>query len=140
MQVIGHGVTVESEAPHSGDVFDRELCCPTVGEEPLSTIIDPALDLSVSRIIAAPREAVWQAWADPTNFAQWWVPAPQVCRVEQMDLRPAGSFRTRISEDGDAFGPHITGCFLAVDELSRIVFTDALVDDWRPARVPSSPR
>lgn len=95
--------------------------------------INPELDLSVSRIIAAPRTAVWGAWSDPDNFAKWWVPEPQICRVEQMELRPGGSFRTEISEDGTTFGPHITGCFLDVTELSRIVFTDALVDGWRPA-------
>jgi len=93
----------------------------------------PELDLTVSRIIRARRAAVWTAWADPARFERWWVPAPALCRVREMDLRPGGSFRTEISEDGGSFGPHITGCFLAVDELERIVFTDALVAGWRPA-------
>ena len=91
------------------------------------------LDLTVSRIIKAPRSTVWNAWTDPGSFEQWWVPAPEVCRVQEMNLRPGGSFRTEISQDGVEFGPHIIGCFLAVDELERIVFTDALVDGWRPA-------
>lgn len=93
----------------------------------------PELDLTVFRIIRAPRAAVWNAWADPASFQQWWVPAPEICRVRDMDLRPGGSFRTEISQDGVAFDPHITGCFLAVDELERIVFTDALVAGWRPS-------
>ena len=91
------------------------------------------LDLSVSRIIRAPRAVVWEAWADPAKFEQWWVPAPEVCRVRDMDLRPGGSFRTEISQDGGEFAPHITGCFLAIDELEGIVFTDSLVAGWRPA-------
>jgi uncharacterized protein YndB with AHSA1/START domain len=99
----------------------------------MSTSAHPELDLTVSRIIRAPRSVVWNAWADPASFEQWWVPAPEVCRVRDMDLRPGGSFRTEISEDGDHFSPHITGCFLAVDELERVVFTDALVAGWRPA-------
>jgi uncharacterized protein YndB with AHSA1/START domain len=94
----------------------------------------PELDLTVSRIIKAPRLAVWNAWADPSSFEQWWVPAPEVCRVVEMELRPGGSFRTEISQDGAEFGPHITGCFLAVDALERIVFTDALIAGWRPAK------
>lgn len=97
---------------------------------------DPELDLTVSRIIRAPRSTVWEAWTDPSRFEQWWVPAPEVCRVRDMDLRPGGSFRTEISQDGIVFGPHITGCFLAVDELERIVFTDALVVGWRPSKEP----
>jgi uncharacterized protein YndB with AHSA1/START domain len=92
-----------------------------------------ALDLTVSRIIKAPRSAVWNAWADPVSFQQWWVPAPEVCSVREMDLRPGGAFRTELSQDGAEFSPHITGCFLAVDELERIVYTDALVAGWRPS-------
>lgn len=93
----------------------------------------PELDLTVSRIIKAPRPAVWNAWTDPANFEKWWVPAPEICRVQEMDLRPGGAFRTEISQDGTDFAPHMSGCFLAVDELELIAFTDALVADWRPA-------
>lgn len=93
----------------------------------------PELDLTVSRIIRAPRAAVWSAWTDPARFEQWWVPAPEICRVVEMELRPGGAFRTELSHDGVEFGPHITGCFLAVDDLERIVYTDALVAGWRPA-------
>ena len=99
----------------------------------MTTSVRPELDLTVSRIIGASRAAVWNAWTDPASFEQWWVPAPEVCRVREMDLRPGGSFRTEISHGGSEFGPQITGCFLAVDDLERIVFTDALVACWRPA-------
>lgn len=53
-----------------------------------------------------------------------------------MDLVPGGSFLTRISENGGDFTQHIQGCFLAVDNLERIVFTTALVGGWRPAEQP----
>jgi uncharacterized protein YndB with AHSA1/START domain len=99
----------------------------------MTTSVRPELDLTASRIIKASRSAVWNAWADPASFEQWWVPAPEVCRVRDMDLHPGGSFRTEISQDGAEFAPHITGCFLAIDEFERIVFTDALVAGWRPA-------
>jgi len=99
----------------------------------MTSTANPALDLSVSRVIRAPRSVVWAAWSDPARFEKWWVPAPTICRVLDMDLRPGGGFRTEISDDGAAFEPHISACFLAVDELERIVFTDALVAGWRPA-------
>ncbi|KRF11286.1 hypothetical protein ASG90_16100 [Nocardioides sp. Soil797] len=52
-----------------------------------------------------------------------------------MGLRPGGAFRTEISEDGNEFDPHITGCFLEVVPGERIMWTDALVDRWRePSR------
>jgi uncharacterized protein YndB with AHSA1/START domain len=88
--------------------------------------------LSVSRHIKAPRAAVWQAWADPRQFEQWWIPAPIACRVEQMDLHPGGGFETLMSQDGDAFKPHVLGCFLEVAPQERIVFTTLLRDGWQP--------
>lgn len=94
------------------------------------------LDLTISRVIEAPRSAVWNAWTDPASFEQWWVPVPAKCRVMEMDLRPGGAFTTQISENGGDFAPHINGCFLAVDHLERIVFTNSLVGGWRPAENP----
>ena len=99
-------------------------------------VLNPELDLSVSRIIRAPRAAVWSAWTDPVQFEQWWIPAPAKTRVVEMDLRPGGSFVTHMSENGGEFVPHVRGCYLAVDHLERIVFTDALLGGWRPAEHP----
>jgi uncharacterized protein YndB with AHSA1/START domain len=96
----------------------------------------PDLDLTISRVIKAPRSAVWRAWTDPASFEQWWIPAPARCKVVDMDLRPGGAFVTQISEDGGDFLPHMNACFLAIDDLERIVFTDALVGGWRPAEQP----
>ena len=97
---------------------------------------NPDLDLTISRIIKAPRPVVWSAWTDPSSFEQWWVPAPAKCRVVEMDLHPGGSLVTHISEDGGPFVPHISGCFLAVADLEQIVFTNALIGGWRPAEQP----
>ena len=75
--------------------------------------INPELDLTLTRIIKAPRQLVWNAWTNPASFEQWWVPAPAKCRVLEMDLRPGGALVTQISEDGGEFKPHVRGCFLA---------------------------
>ena len=97
---------------------------------------NPELDLTISRVIKAPRAAIWTAWTDPASFARWWVPEPAECKVLEMDLRPGGAFRTQISEGGGPFTPHMDACFLAVDTLERIVFTNALTGGWRPAEHP----
>ena len=97
---------------------------------------NPELDLTLSRVIKAPRSAIWNAWTDPASLEQWWVPAPSRCKVIELDLRPGGAFVTHISENGGAFKPHVSGCFLAVDNLERIVFTDTLLGGWRPAEQP----
>jgi uncharacterized protein YndB with AHSA1/START domain len=95
--------------------------------------LNPELDLTISRVIKAPRRLVWSAWTDPASFAQWWIPAPAKCKVVEMELRPGGSFVTEMSENGGAFGPHLSGCFLEIVDGERIVFTDTLVGGWRPA-------
>jgi uncharacterized protein YndB with AHSA1/START domain len=97
---------------------------------------NPDLDLTISRVIKAPRSVVWNAWTDRASFEQWWVPAPARCKVLEMDLRPGGSFVTRISENGGEFTPHMRGCFLAIDDRERLVLTNALVAEWRPAEQP----
>lgn len=95
-----------------------------------------ALDLTVSRVIKAPRQAVWKAWTTPASFERWWIPEPIKCRVAAMDLRPGGAFVTEMSEDGGPFAPHVAGCYLELRENERLVFTTALLGGWRPADKP----
>lgn len=95
--------------------------------------MNPDLDLSIERIIRAPRDAVWAAWTDPARLAQWWIPAPTQCRVERLDVQPGGAFVTLMSDDGVEFVPHLNACFLVVEAGERIVFTNAIDDEWRPA-------
>lgn len=102
----------------------------------MSRPLDPDLDLTISRVIKAPRAAIWKAWTTPASFEKWWIPEPALCKVEKMDLHPGGALVTRISENGGAFAPHLDACFLALDELERIVFTNALTGGWRPAEQP----
>ena len=102
----------------------------------MSTSIRPDLDLTIQRVIRAPRAVVWSAWTDPASFAEWWIPAPARCRVAAMELVPGGALETEMSEDGGPFVPHLRGCYLAVDPLERLVFTNALVAGWRPAEHP----
>lgn len=97
---------------------------------------DSARDLEISRILKAPRQAVWEAWSRPEQFAQWWVPSPEMCRVVSLDLQPGGALKTEISSDGTTFAPHMDACYLAVETGRRIVFTNALTGGWRPADQP----
>lgn len=95
--------------------------------------MNPDLDLTLDRIIRAPRRSVWTAWTEPAHLEQWWVPAPARSRVERLDVRPGGGFVTRLSDDGVTFVPHVDACFVVVDDLERIVFTNAIDSAWRPA-------
>jgi uncharacterized protein YndB with AHSA1/START domain len=94
--------------------------------------MNPELDLALERVIRAPRAVVWRAWTDPSRLEKWWVPAPTVCRVDLLDVRPGGALVTRMSDDGVDFVPQIDATFLVVDELERIVYTNAIDSAWRP--------
>jgi uncharacterized protein YndB with AHSA1/START domain len=48
-------------------------------------------------------------------------------------VTPGGAFVTRMSDDGVEFVPHLDACFLVVDALERLVFTNAIDSRWRPA-------
>ena len=95
--------------------------------------MNPDLDLAIERIIKAPRATVFRAWTDPDRLARWWIPAPARCRVERLEPRAGGAFVTSFSEDGVLFTPHLNACFVIVDELDKIVFTNAIDSTYRPA-------
>jgi len=95
--------------------------------------IDPELDLTLQRVIRASPSAIWQAWTDPIRLAQWWIPAPMVTRVDQLDVSPGGGFVTSMSQDGEEFVPHTDSVFLLVEPGRRLVFTNAVTSGWRPA-------
>jgi hypothetical protein len=97
--------------------------------------MNPDLDLTLGRVIRAPRAVVWNAWTDPAQFEQWWLPAPTVCRVDRLEVLPGGALVTQMSDDGVAFVPHVDASFLVVDELERIVFTNA-IDSGMASREP----
>ena len=95
--------------------------------------MNPDLDLTLQRVIRAPRATVWRAWTDPSQLERWWVPAPTVARVDRLEVRPGGALVTRMSDDGVDFVPHLDALFLVVDELERLAFTNAIDSRWRPA-------
>ena len=46
-----------------------------------------------TRVIAAPLESVWAAFADPEALVTWLPPGGMIGRFERFDARPGGSYR-----------------------------------------------
>ena len=88
-------------------------------------------ELSVSRVIDAPRETCFKVWTDPAQITHWWGPHGMSVPDCEMDLRPGGAFRLVMKMDDKEFPSD--GIFLEVS-LERIVFTDAYVRAWIPSR------
>lgn len=89
-------------------------------------------DLSITRVIKAPRPVVWRAWSEPEHFVKWWAPAPVKTVSNKHEFFSGGGFDTTMHlPDGNVMEGG-EGCFLQVVEREKIVFTDALRGGWRP--------
>lgn len=71
-------------------------------------------ELVTSRVIAAPRARVYEAFADPVQLARWWGPEGFTNTFETFDLRAGGSWRFVMH------GPN------GVDYLNECVFVEVL--------------
>jgi uncharacterized protein YndB with AHSA1/START domain len=58
----------------------------------IAAVQEPTADreLVFSRLFDAPREMVFQAWADPEQIVQWWGPKGFTTTTQKFDLRPGG--------------------------------------------------
>ncbi|WP_172299852.1 SRPBCC family protein [Pseudoruegeria sp. HB172150] len=60
--------------------------------------------LTITRVMPAPRSAVWAAWTDPKRLPQWWGPRGFTCRTHEIDIREGGVWRFHmIGPDGTIY-------------------------------------
>jgi uncharacterized protein YndB with AHSA1/START domain len=88
------------------------------------------LTLSITRLIDAPREAVWRAWTD--HLAEWWCPRPWMVEILEQDLRAGGASAMIMRGPNGEESPQ-QGVYLEVVPMERVVFTDAFTKGWIPA-------
>jgi uncharacterized protein YndB with AHSA1/START domain len=80
-----------------------------------TTVTTPSeLEIRVERIFDAPRAHVYSVWTDPALIPEWWGDGTV---VEEMDVRPGGSYRFQT-----AYGT-VEGEFREVDPPARLVQT-----------------
>ncbi|MQY15274.1 hypothetical protein SRB5_54530 [Streptomyces sp. RB5] len=74
-------------------------------------------DYTLTRVLEAPVERVWQAWTVPGQYEQW---ANAVPGSVSLDVRPGGTWAaTMLTPDGSAFP--LTGSYAGVEENERLV-------------------
>lgn len=88
-------------------------------------------EIKITRIYDAPVEAVWEAWNDPEQAAQWWGPRGFTITHHGKDLRPGGFWRyTMHGPDGVDY-PNKT-VYHEVVKHSRLVYDHGGSDDRPP--------
>ena len=86
-------------------------------------------ELSITRLLDAPVDAVWRAWTG--HLDEWFCPPPWRAEVIEQELKAGG--RSVIVMHGPAGEENrLEGVILEVVSQRRIVTTDALTADWQP--------
>jgi uncharacterized protein YndB with AHSA1/START domain len=92
---------------------------------------DPELDILLDRTVAVPTSHLWRGWTHPDTLMKWFCPLPFLTVECDIDLRPGGAFRTVMqSPEGQRFDN--AGCFLEIEQETRLVWTSALGAGFRP--------
>ncbi|MCU0564458.1 MAG: SRPBCC family protein [Desulfobacterales bacterium] len=100
----------------------------------MMTDLDPDTDLSLTRTLAAPRQLIWDCWTNPRHIPHFFVPAPHRVTAVDIDLRVGGRFNTTFEVDGNAMENR--GVYLEIVPGTKLVFTDAYTEGWKPAAEP----
>jgi uncharacterized protein YndB with AHSA1/START domain len=101
---------------------------------PSSDVFNPELDLSFDRIVDVLPDKIWAAWTTPDLIKQWFCPLPWRTVSCEIDLKPGGQFNTVMrSPEGQDF-PN-SGCFLEIAPNQRLVWTNAFLPGFRPAKL-----
>jgi uncharacterized protein YndB with AHSA1/START domain len=89
-------------------------------------------ELTLQRVIRAPREEVFAAWTDPKILKEWWGPGPVSCPEAHIDLREGGDYRLANLETNGLI-TWISGKFERVRRPEELVYT------WNVSIVPGEP-
>lgn len=88
-------------------------------------------EIKITRLYDAPVQAVWDAWTDPAQVAQWWGPRGFTLTTHSKDLRPGGNWHyTMHGPDGTDY-PNTTKYF-EVEECAKLVYDHGGHEDRPP--------
>jgi uncharacterized protein YndB with AHSA1/START domain len=93
-----------------------------------TTVADGRPELTVTRVIDAPRALVFKAWTHAEHAARWWGPQGFSTLSCQMDARPGGSFRCSTRSPSGSIHTK-RGVYREVTAPERLVFTFAWEDE-----------
>jgi uncharacterized protein YndB with AHSA1/START domain len=89
-------------------------------------------ELTIDRVLKAPRTAVWRCWTEPELMKEWFCPKPWRTIEARVDLRPGGEFFTLMRGPNGEEPSGEPGVFLEIVDGEKLVWTDALKPGWLP--------
>ena len=92
-------------------------------------------ELVLTRLIDAPRAALYRAWTEPELIKQWFVPKPWSIAAAETDVRAGGSSLIVMRDPEGTEYPN-RGIYLEVVPNEKLVFTDAYTSAWEPSDKP----
>jgi uncharacterized protein YndB with AHSA1/START domain len=98
-------------------------------------VFNPRLDLKFERRVPCSVAHLWKGWTDPELLKKWFCPRPWKVIDASIDLRPGGKF-WNVMQGPQGERNEGTGCYLEVVPQRRLVWTSALLPDFRPAPIP----
>jgi uncharacterized protein YndB with AHSA1/START domain len=88
-------------------------------------------EIRIVRLYDAPLQAVWDAWTDPAQAAQWWGPRGFTITTHSKDLRVGGHWRYTMHGPDGTDWPNST-VYLEVEPLAKLVYDHGGNDDRPP--------
>lgn len=88
-------------------------------------------ELKLTRVYDAPVKAVWDAWTDTKQVAQWWGPRGFTLTTHSKDLRPGGSWVYTMHGPDGVDWPNKT-YYYEVEKYQRLVYDHGASDDRPP--------
>jgi uncharacterized protein YndB with AHSA1/START domain len=87
-----------------------------------------AHELTLTRLVDAPRSLVFATWTNAEHMARWWGPKGYVTTECEMDIRPGGAYRF-VMRSPEGTDHRKRGVFREIAPPERVVFTFAWEDD-----------
>jgi uncharacterized protein YndB with AHSA1/START domain len=90
-----------------------------------------AREITIRRVLDAPRKLVWSAWTEAGQLARWWGPPGWSTDPAEvmMDVRPGGELSlTSTSDQGERMP--VVAVFREVEEPARLVMSEPAEGNW----------
>ena len=86
--------------------------------------------VTIERDFAATIDAVWNMWADPAKFAQWYGPNGMTIPMAEMDVTVGGTRKIcmEMKMPERTMTMWFTGSYTEIDAPNRLVYTESMCD------------